>query len=160
MFNKDFYPTPEHLISKMFSKVNKNTIKNILEPSAGKGNIVDYLKNLNSYQRYRNFEIDCIEKDNELRNFLKSKDYKVIFDDFLKFDTMKKYDVIIMNPPFSNGDKHLLKAISLVQDYGGQIVCLLNADTLKNPYTVYRQDLKFQLEDYKAEIEFMFFSFL
>jgi len=52
MFNKDFYPTPEHLISKMFSKVNKNTIKNILEPSAGKGNIVDYLKNLKSYQRY------------------------------------------------------------------------------------------------------------
>lgn len=155
MFNKDFYPTPEHLISKMFSKVNKNIIKNILEPSAGKGNIVDYLKNLKSYQRYGNFEIDCIEKDNELRKFLKGKDYKVIFDDFLKFDTMKKYDVIMMNPPFSDGDKHLLKAISLIQDYGGQIVCLLNADTLKNPYTVYRQDLKFQLEDYKAEIEFM-----
>ena len=43
MFNKDFYPTPENLISKMFSKVNKKSIKNILEPSAGKGNIVDYL---------------------------------------------------------------------------------------------------------------------
>lgn len=155
MFNKDFYPTPEHLISKMFSKVNKKSIKNILEPSAGKGNIVDYLKNLDPHNRYRNFETDCIEQDKELQSFLKGKGYRLIFDDFLNFNTMKKYDLIIMNPPFSGGDKHLLKAISLMKEYGGQIVCILNAETLKNPYTVYRQDLKFQLEDYKAEIEFI-----
>lgn len=154
MFNKDFYPTPEHLISKMFSKIKKTSIKNILEPSAGKGNIVDYLKNTSLY-RNRKYEIDCIEKDYELRKFLKGKSHKVIFDDFLNFNTMKKYDVIIMNPPFSNGDKHLLKAMSLMKDYGGEIICLLNAETLKNTCTVYRQDLKNQIDDYKAEVEFI-----
>lgn len=154
MFNKDFYPTPEHLISKMFFKIKKTNINNILEPSAGKGNIVDYLKNTSLY-RNRKYEIDCIEKDNELRKFLKGKSHKVIFDDFLNFNTMKKYDVIIMNPPFSDGDKHLLKALSLMKDYGGEIICLLNAETLKNICTVYRQDLKNQLDDYKAEIEFI-----
>lgn len=91
MFNKDFYPTPENLISKMFSKVNKKSIKNILEPSAGKGNIVDYLKNLDPHNRYRNFETDCIEQDKELQNFLKGKGHRLIFDDFLNFNTSKAY---------------------------------------------------------------------
>lgn len=42
-----------------------------------------------------------------------------------------------------------------MKDYGGEIICLLNAETLKNICTVYRQDLKNQLDDYKAEIEFI-----
>ena len=39
-----------------------------------------------------------------------------------------------MNPPFSEGDKHLLKAINIMKN-GGQIVCILNAETIKNPYS-------------------------
>ena len=38
---KDFYPTPYNLIEKMLSTVNFYMIKSILEPSAGKGDIVD-----------------------------------------------------------------------------------------------------------------------
>ena len=44
MFNKDFYPTPESLIMRMFMKIEKEQTMNILEPSAGKGNIVDYFQ--------------------------------------------------------------------------------------------------------------------
>ena len=64
-----------------------------------------------------------------------------------------------MNPPFSNGEKHLLKAIELME-YGGQIVCLLNAETLRNICNVYRQDLKNKLEELNAEIEFIENAFL
>ena len=35
-----------------------------------------------------------------------------------------------MNPPFSNGDKHLLKALKM-QEKGGAIICLLNAETIR-----------------------------
>lgn len=42
MFNPDFYPTPEAVIFEMLEGVNINE-KIILEPSAGKGNIIDYL---------------------------------------------------------------------------------------------------------------------
>ena len=36
--HKKFYPPPLHLVMKMESKVkNWNAIKNVLEPSAGKG---------------------------------------------------------------------------------------------------------------------------
>lgn len=39
---KDFYPTPPELIGKMFDQVDINKIKYILEPSAGKGDIVEF----------------------------------------------------------------------------------------------------------------------
>ena len=56
-----------------------------------------------------------------------------------------------MNPPFSDGDKHLLKAIDLIQN-GGRVICLLNSETLNNPYSNTRKDLLNQLQKYNAEI--------
>ena len=75
-------------------------------------------------------------------------------DDFLTYNTFKQYDLIVMNPPFSTGDKHLLKAIEL-QKSGGKIVCILNAETLKNQYNNTRKDLQRKLEEYNAEIEYI-----
>lgn len=43
MFGKDFYPTPKSVIEMMVGAVDVCN-KIVLEPSAGKGNIVDYLK--------------------------------------------------------------------------------------------------------------------
>ena len=59
-----------------------------------------------------------------------------------------------MNPPFSNGDKHLLKALKM-QEKGGGIICLLNAETLRNPYTETRKELVKQLNKYNAQIEYI-----
>ena len=42
MFGPNFYPTPEEVIERMIDGENLQG-KIILEPSAGKGNIVDYL---------------------------------------------------------------------------------------------------------------------
>lgn len=159
MFNKDFYPTPESLIMRMFMKIEKEQTMNILEPSAGKGNIVDYFQDKIIYSK-KNWKIDCIEIEDELQGILKSKGYKVIYNDFLRFFTLKKYDLIVMNPPFSNGDRHLLKAIELIENYGGQIACILNAETIKNPCSIYRQDLKIKLENYNADIEFIQNAFI
>lgn len=156
MFNKDFYPTPDNIIFKMLNKVDKTKVFSILEPSAGKGNIIDNILNFHSM---KNVSIDCIEKDVELQSFLKGKGYRVVFDDFLNFQTRKKYDLVIMNPPFSNGEKHLLKAIELMQ-FGGQIVCLLNAETINNICSIYRQDLKIKLEELNANIEFIENAFI
>ena len=43
--NPDLFPTPEWLVKKMLNKVDfrNQKIKNILEPSAGLGNIIDYI---------------------------------------------------------------------------------------------------------------------
>ncbi|MCM1234785.1 MAG: DUF4942 domain-containing protein [Ruminococcus flavefaciens] len=163
---KEFYPTPQNIINKMICDLDFSMINSILEPSAGKGNIVDELKkkeeNHNKYYGQKNyhFDIDCIEADQNLQHILKGKNFRVVYNDFLTYDTMKEYDLIIMNPPFSNGCKHLLKALEMQQRNGGAVVCLLNAETLKNLCTNERVDLKRKLTEYNAKIEFIQDAFL
>ena len=84
---------------------------------------------------------------------------RIIHDDFLTFQTKRRYDAIVMNPPFDHGDLHLLHALDLMQD-GGQIVCLLNAETIRNPYTNSRKLLRQKLDEYEAEIEYKTAAFM
>ncbi|WP_302429750.1 DUF4942 domain-containing protein [Fusobacterium varium] len=155
---KSFYPTPEELIKLMVSKIEKTKYQkdlDILEPSAGRGDIADYLKKSSYWENgFSANSVDCIEINENLQRILNGKEHTLIFDDFLNFSTNKRYDLIIMNPPFNKGDLHLLKAIELMKKTGGQIICILNAETIKNPYSLYRQDLKNKLEKYEAEIEY------
>lgn len=97
-------------------------------------------------------ERDTIEK--ELEYLSEHKKVKIIYNDFLNFHTFKQYDLIVMNPPFDKGDLHLLHALDLQKD-GGKIICLLNAETIKNPYSNSRQLLKRKLDEYNADIEFL-----
>lgn len=146
MYNKDYYPTPDNIIIKMITPY-RNDIrdKTILEPSAGTGSILDVLcQNYGLYQA-KPENVYCIESDPELRAVLADKGYQVIHDDFLSFDCQYKFDLIVMNPPFSNGDEHLLKAWDIMGT--GDIVCLLNAETINNPYTERRKLLKNIIED-------------
>ena len=68
---------------------------------------------------------------------------------------MKEYDLVVMNPPFENGAKHLLKALEMQSRNGGSIVCLLNAETIKNQCTNERITLNRILQDNNAKIEFV-----
>lgn len=192
----EFYPTPPELAAKMIShEFIKGKHETILEPSAGKGDLIDFLLLTIEYLEYRGYcryiykndlampyetvidgvinrfvlpdfkkgkrsekyneKVDCIEADSNLCAILRSKEYRVYNDDFLAWDDDKHYDLIIMNPPFSNGDEHLLKAISIAEKTGSKIICLLNAETIKNPYSNKRKSLTNTLEKYNAEIEFV-----
>jgi hypothetical protein len=159
---EEYYPTPLHIINKMVDGIDFNYISSVLEPSAGEGHLVkivadkmDYKHNNYSHDRKKyNPDIDCIEINENFRHILKGKGYRVIHDDFLTLDTYKQYSLIVMNPPFSNGDQHLLKALEM-QKSGGNIVCLLNAETLKNPYSNRRKELTQKLDEYNASIEYI-----
>ena len=154
-FNEEFYPTPESLLNKIFEGVDWKQVDTILEPSAGKGDIIEFIQNSEEAHRYHhNFEIDCIEKDPNLQAVLKQKGFRLVHDDFFTFHTWKQYDLIVMNPPFSCGAKHLLNALKFQED-GGNIICILNAETLKNPYSITRQALALRLEDLHADISYM-----
>ena len=148
--NKAFYPTPNHLISKMVSKIQNKEAKTYLDPSAGKGDIINYLKDTYKYQID---QVDAIEIDETLQATLKGKGIHVIDSDFLQFAGADKYDVIIANPPFDDGDKHLLKAIDIM--YCGEIIFLLNVETIKNPYSNTRKLLVRKLNELKADIEYI-----
>lgn len=147
MFNKEFYPTPKPLVRKMlkpFLEGKSLNGKTILEPSAGKGDILDFIKD--NTDKYDEPTIYCIEQNEELKEILKGKNFDVIGNDFLTFNEDLFFDFIIMNPPFSNGDEHLLKAIEIADDT--EIICLLNAETILNPCTNRRKLLLQQIKQY------------
>ena len=105
--NEGFYPTPKELLSELLSteiefngryrKFDANISGNVLEPSAGKGDIADYIKSKN-----RHVSIDLIELDEHLVSILYGKGYNVVWRDFLTYETHKQYDYIILNPPLKS----------------------------------------------------------
>lgn len=147
MFHNEFYPTPLSVIQKMVRPIMGThraiTAKAILEPSAGKGDILDDIR---KYYHVRQEHCFAIEVNPELRATLRGKGYKVIGDDFLQFDELYGFDLILMNPPFSNGVDHLLHAWDILND--GDVVCVLNAETINNPHTKKRELLKQLIEDH------------
>ena len=155
---KSFYPTPEDLVNKMLNRVEWEKVFDMLEPSAGKGDIavrmIERWKVYNSspYNTSPEADIDCIEIDPNLRAILKSQGLRVVHDDFMTYNTMKRYSLIVMNPDFSTAAKHILKAISLLAPEG-QLVALCNAETIKNPCTNERDLLLRTLGD--AQIEYI-----
>lgn len=154
--NKDLYPTPKELANRMLSKVNWRDVKNILEPSAGLGHLVEATKDC-AY-RHANYNISCIEIDNKCRNVLIGNNYNVIDSDFLAYNGLEQFDLIVANFPFSDGDLHLHKAIDVL--FSGQIVCLLNAETIKNPFSNSRKSLIQKLNKLDASIEYIQNAFL
>lgn len=158
----DFYPTPDSLIEKMIGKVRMDRIDTILEPSAGKGNIVDFIRKRydSEYRSSGNKSIDVIEIDPDLQLILKGKNYRLIHDDFLIFHGRKTYDLIIANFPFSNGDYHLAKAIQYLTENGGQLVCLVNAETLRKINTQQRNAINHWLRVNDAKIEYIENAFI
>ena len=177
----EFYPTPENLAAKMLDGIEWAQVSTVLEPSAGKGDLLRAIANaanghLRRYYDGSNLDVDCIEIDANLRQILKynfsdekkkehdrfSKERRgffeqgihIVHDDFLTYKPYKRYDLIVMNPPFSNGDRHLLKALD-IQKNGGNIICLLNAETLRNPFTETRRELLRQLTQYNAQVEYI-----
>ena len=206
-----FYPTPSAVVSKLLEGIEWYKIENILEPSAGKGNIVDGITaayEALSYRRHEQLSVDCIEIDPYLRSILQyeyggqheaemrkrirdleeSRDYnrqsykyefrtatdayeykelkveldkretvmcRTVHDNFLTFNSRKRYGLIVMNPPFSNGDEHLLHAIEIQSRHGGLIRCVLNAETILNPYTNRRKVLRAKLQELGADVSYI-----
>ncbi|MGC4087288.1 MAG: hypothetical protein QM756_05150 [Polyangiaceae bacterium] len=104
MFDSEFFPTPSSLVHQMLSKLSQ-AARYFLEPSAGKGDIAEGIK-----ERFRNARVDCIEQSPELIAVLADKDFPIVGHDWLTYAGVCYYDAIVMNPPFSNGDEHLLRA--------------------------------------------------
>ena len=206
-----FYPTPPEVVAKLLEDIDWYKIENVLEPSAGKGNIVDGVAAAYNalYHRIDNqLSVDCVEIDPYLRSILQyeyggqheaelqkrirdleeSRDYnrqsykyefriatdayehkelkaecdkrkaiecRIVHDNFLTFNSRKRYGLIVMNPPFSNGDEHLLHAIEIQSRHGGLIRCVLNAETILNPYTNRRKVLCAKLTELDADISYI-----
>lgn len=145
-FTGDFYPTPPAVIDQMLEGLNIQG-KVILEPSAGSGNLVTALQQAGAR------EVIACENDSQLKKIVASY-CKLIADDFLTVtsEQISHIDAVVMNPPFSNGAEHINHAFNIAPA-GCQIVALCNIQTLKNPYTKSRKELKATVERYGQWID-------
>lgn len=119
-----FYPTKKELAEKLIDYASFETGKEkVLEPSSGQGGLCKFIP-------VDKENIDCVEISKINQEILKLKGYKVIDEDFLKFSvkTKKRYDRIIMNPPFSKGraETHVKQAFSLLNE-GGNVTAIVPA---------------------------------
>jgi hypothetical protein len=146
---EEFYPTPKAIIRKMIEPYKKLSDLTILDPSAGRGGILDFIRTRQGEHYLPNFY--CCEIDKDLQFQLREKKYKLIAEDFLEYRGDYYFDLILMNPPFSNGDEHLLHAWDILIE--GDICCLLNAETLLNPYSEKRKLLAKIIEDNQGTVE-------
>lgn len=146
MLENEFFPTPAPVIEKMLAPHNAGYLgwtnnqmchyrPPILDPSGGAGAILDYITGTLGVPKHQ-----CLaaEIDIELRFVLQGKGYGLIGTDWLAYDEPIRYGFIIMNPPFSKGVDHVLKAWEHLQD-GGHLIALLNAETIRNPHDKKRQ---------------------
>lgn len=157
MINGDFYPTPKALIEQMLRGIKDLDSLLILEPSAGKGDIVDFIKEtLEDRSPYRRniscSNVHCVESDLDLRATLSGKGYKIVGDDFLSYNGSGLfYDLIVMNPPFSNGVAHVLHAWNLLKQ--GDLIAILPKEVFNNPYCESRKLLAKVIQDNSGTIE-------
>lgn len=127
MFNSEFFPTPEHVIQNMLATTDLSG-KHVLEPSAGKGDIVDFCIGSGAF-------VTVCEKHHELAKIVASK-ATFLKHDFLEVtaDEVSHIDFIVMNPPFSNADRHILHAWEIAPD-GCEVIALCNYQTIDNRYS-------------------------
>jgi adenine-specific DNA-methyltransferase len=84
--------TPEYISELMANKLHKNG--NLLEPSVGTGNLLKYI-NTELYT-----DIDVYELKHEYLEQIQDTNINKYNLDFIKTHITKKYDNIIMNPPY------------------------------------------------------------
>lgn len=132
--NEQFYPTPDDIVQKYIidtlKKEQFTANPLVLEPSAGRGNIADAIRDA-----YPSARVDVCEINPLRREILELKNYNVVGDDFMKYgatrdeskgknvlnDSVKnKYDFIVMNPPYNSGMdiRHVKRAFELLKPTG------------------------------------------
>lgn len=125
-----FFPTPPDIVELILEHAAIEPGMKVLEPSAGKGNIVDAVRD-----SCPEVDLTCIECNSALAEILRLKGHNVINGDFLEHKG--EYDRIVMNPPFENLQDidHVMHAYSLLKE-GGILVSIMS----ESPF--FRQDNK------------------
>lgn len=133
-----FFPTPRQVIEEMLDLADIRHGHRVLEPSAGKGDILDAIAE-RADEGGLELDLVAVEVNYRLGDILKAKGYKLADErDFLEFSE-GGFDRIVMNPPFMKGADvdHVRHAYELLAP-GGRVVAITSA----GPF--YRSDKKSQ----------------
>ncbi len=136
-----YFTENECLLTKIHEFI-KNDTGNILEPSIGKGHIIRHIRNHGENRDVIGIEIDAsLELLDGAQN-----NTKVIYQDFLQYDTDDLFSTIIGNPPYHKlttnpNDKSILKSTNIyvafiekchqLLDKNGELIFIIPSDFFK-----------------------------
>lgn len=121
-----FFPTPESLIDLMIKETDGfHSGHLVLEPSAGKGDIAEALR-----EHSPSAGLDVCEVNPELREILTLKGFNLVGSDFMTYNPAHVYDRIYMNPPFEGTQDidHVTHAYELLAP-GGKLAAIVSEST-------------------------------
>jgi len=128
---KGQYFTSNLVLKDTVYKLIKNNPTSILEPSMGRGDLVEYVNSKNP-----KFQFDLYEIDNTI-DFLESIERdRINIGDFLSYDIIKTYDTIIGNPPYvktKTGNLYIdfiEKCYKLLNE-NGELIFIVPSDFIK-----------------------------
>ena len=148
LFGADFYPTPPEVAALMLDPLDLRG-KVVLEPSAGSGNLVRECLDRGAA------EVLWCEAESKLRSILggiRSAMPAQSCSDFLRVDAadVSHIDLIVMNPPFSADEAHILHAWEIAPS-GCEIVALCNWNTCEGTYRRLQLQLASLVEGYGSK---------
>jgi predicted RNA methylase len=106
--------TPEPMADHLIKLAGISAESKVLEPSAGIGSIADRVKKVTS-------NVDCVELMRSFQEILRLKEHNVIGGNLFDLEAEPVYDVVIMNPPFSEECRHIRHAFGFLKP-GGTLV--------------------------------------
>ena len=122
-----FFPTPKPIISQMLELADIQEGDRVLEPSAGKGDILDMIR-----LHHPENEVTAIERNGTLLDVLEAKRHSVTQRDFLEHQG--DYNRILMNPPFEKGAdiEHVRHAFELLAPNGKLVAIMSEGSFFRN----------------------------
>lgn len=129
-----FVPTPPGVVADMVRWAELESGERVLEPSAGKGDIADVVRDA------ADVRLDAVELNATLREILTGKGHRLVANDFLQYEPGPVYDKVLMNPPFEGlaDIDHVRHAFELLRP-GGRLVAIMGEGTF------FREDKKAKL---------------
>lgn len=143
MFGIDFYPTPPELSNKMLEDIHG---LKVYDPSSGSGNLLKAAIRNNCKTYFS-------EIDSNLSK-ISSSYGESIGKDFLDVsaEDISHIDAIIMNPPFSKQEQHILHAINIMPK-GCILRSLCNYSLYRNPFKQNRRNILSLVYKYQGTID-------
>jgi hypothetical protein len=122
-----FYPTPKPTLKILKPWLPCPVIRDdgrpmvVLEPSAGIGNILDWLVDCYPLARFVSHEINY-----RLVDILRMKGHETVVVDYLKTETVPFADLIVANPPFEDGQDidHFYHSLAQLRE-GGRLIYII-----------------------------------
>ncbi|MFM9499563.1 hypothetical protein ACKI1Q_38965 [Streptomyces galilaeus] len=119
--DRGYFPTPQPIVEQVLDLAELEVGCEALEPSAGRGAIAEAAA-------ARGVIVDCIELDTARAEHIRAGGYarEVANADFLSVKVERRYQRVIMNPPFADRQdiRHVERALRFVQP-GGLVVAVM-----------------------------------